>query len=109
MRTMKALLSAGAAGMAATILYGMRRGSFREEARRMGPWWRVTLIDLYAGLALFVGWIAYRERSWPRSIVWTFLVLTLGNLATFIYALYASLTSRGDWRRFFLGRRIDAA
>jgi hypothetical protein len=53
---------------------------------------------------LFTGWIAFRERSWVRTAAWAVAIVVLGNFATSIYALAAAVTSRGDWRRFWMGR-----
>lgn len=67
------------------------------------PWGRATLFDAYfAFLAVFV-WIAYRERSTWRSILWLFLLLTLGNFAIAAYFLITlhRLGPDEDWTEIF--------
>jgi hypothetical protein len=43
-----------------------------------------------------------------RSIVWVILMMVLGNFTAALYALIALITSRGDWKRFWLGHRVDS-
>lgn len=81
--------------MAATVGYGIVSGGFSEEGRAILDlaWGRVTLIDLYVGLALLGGWIAIRERQ-PRVVLpWLVAFVVLGNLATALYALLAAARS----------------
>lgn len=51
------------------------------------PWFQVTVIDLYAGIAIFYAWVFARESSWLQRVGWLFLFLFLGNMATAIYLL----------------------
>jgi hypothetical protein len=69
------------------------------------PWGIVSLVDLYVGFALFSGWIVFRERSWPRSLIWIALVMVLGFFTASLYVLLALRSSAGDWRRFWMGER----
>jgi hypothetical protein len=69
------------------------------------PWGIVSLVDVYVGFALFSCWIVYREKSLVRSLVWVFLMIVLGSFTASLYMLIALLTSGGDWRRFWTGRR----
>ena len=68
MRALRATTGLLTAVMAVTIAYGFAAGSFSDEGGTILDlaWGRVTLIDLYVGLALFGGWIVLRERSWKR-------------------------------------------
>lgn len=50
-------------------------------------WGVLTLIDVYTGLFLFTGFIAFRERSLWRVGLWFLALVTLGNLATLAYVL----------------------
>jgi hypothetical protein len=92
--------------MTAALAYGFTVGSFWSEGAVIMsmPWGVISVIDVYSGGALFTGWIAFRERSWVRTAAWAVAIVVLGNFATSIYALAAAVTSRGDWRRFWMGR-----
>jgi|CXWL01.1.fsa_nt_gi hypothetical protein len=71
------------------------------------PWGRATLFDAYfAFLAVFV-WIAWRERTLLRCLLWLILLLALGNIAIAVYFLVALLTLPPDvsWDGLFLLRR----
>ncbi|HVU62673.1 MAG TPA: DUF1475 family protein [Phycisphaerales bacterium] len=57
-------------------------------------WWGVTtMVDLYAGLAIVAGWVAYRERSAARAAPWILGLVLLGNLATLAYLATAAMRS----------------
>lgn len=93
--------------MALAIGYAFIAGDFGREGAVLGamPWGIVSLVDLYAGFALFACWVVYREASRPAAIVWVLLILVLGNLMTAAYVFWALRTSGGDPRRFFFGAR----
>jgi hypothetical protein len=73
--------------MAGAIVYGFANGDFGDNASAIWvlPWGKVSLIDLYAGLLLFGGWISIRETSRTRTILWWVALAVLGNLAAGIY------------------------
>ncbi len=106
MNTLKILLLLGFVWMAAAITYGFVVGDFLGEAKILFPypWFQISMADLYTGLALFSGWIIFRERSWAVAAVWIALLILLGNLATCAYAFMVAVQSRGDWRLFWLGK-----
>jgi hypothetical protein len=56
------------------------------------PWGRMTLYDLYGGLALVSVWIALTERSRWAAAGWIAAVLLLGNVAT------CALIAKRAWR-----------
>lgn len=56
-------------------------------------WGITTLVDLYIGLFVVGAWIAYRERSAWRSVLWWIALCLTGNLTTVVYLLLASLRS----------------
>jgi hypothetical protein len=93
------------AGMVAAIAYGFAAGNFSDEASSIWslPWGKVTLIDLYAGLAIFGGWIAFRERKPGRVALWWVALATLGNLAAGAYLLVALHGSKNS-AELLLGR-----
>jgi hypothetical protein len=96
--------------MTAAITYGLVAGDFWGEGRvimRM-PWGVISIIDVYAGGALFAGWIAARERSLLRTAGWVVAIFVLGNFATSLYALVALQSSGGDATLFWLGPHARA-
>jgi hypothetical protein len=107
MRAAPWLIGTSLAAMTAALVWGFTTGDFwREGAALMAmPWGVVSIVDVYAGGALFAGWIAARERSWPRTAAWVVAIVVLGNLATAVYALLAWRASAGDPQRFWLGGR----
>jgi uncharacterized protein DUF1475 len=96
--------------MGAAIVWGFTVGDFWKEGAILMrlPWGVISVLDVYAGGALFSGWIAHRERSILRTSLWVVMIVVLGNLATSTYALLALLASGGDAKRFWMGRRSDA-
>lgn len=69
-------------------------------------WGQVLLVDLYAGFALFAGWIAWREAARPMAAAaWIIALLLLGNVVAGVYVLLVWWCSRGDARAFWLGAR----
>ena len=51
------------------------------------PWFRATLADAYCGFLFFWLWVAWREQSAAKSILWFVLIMTLGNIAMAGYLL----------------------
>ena len=81
--------------MAGAISFGLASGDFGAEGTEILAlaWGKVTLIDLYVGLALFGTWVAFRERSWLGTIVWWVLLVVLGNFAAAVYLAIAAFRS----------------
>jgi hypothetical protein len=107
MTVAKAVALVGALAMGGILIYGFTVGDFAEEGNVLLsiPWGIVSLVDVYVGLALFSGWIVYREVSLARSIIWVFFLIVLGFFTASLYTLLALHTSRGDWQRFWMGKR----
>jgi len=57
-------------------------------------WGVTTMVDLYAGLVLVGGWIAYRERRPLRAFPWILGLVLLGNLTTLVYLILAAARSK---------------
>lgn len=89
----------------ATIAYATSVGDFFREGSQLleMPWGVVTLVDVYAGFALFSGWIVSRERRGWQAACWIVALLLLGNVVSCIYVLAALQGSRGDPARFWMG------
>ena len=69
-------------------------------------WGVATLCDAYFGFLWFWLWIAYKEASPGRSLLWLLLLFALGNLAMAAYVMVqlAKLKS-GDGLESLLIRR----
>jgi hypothetical protein len=109
MRLVIALAAIGFLVMSTAIITAFIAGDFFEEGSILMslPWGIVSLIDVYLGFALFSGWILYREGNAMRSILWVILMMVFGNATASLYVFLAGWRSRGDWKRFWLGRRIE--
>lgn len=51
------------------------------------PWAVATLWDAYFGFLTFFVWVAWRERSLGRRVLWFVLIMALGNIAMSLYVL----------------------
>jgi hypothetical protein len=99
---------AGAALMLATIVLALASGaSLGTDGSTIAGtvWGRVTFVDL--GLALVAGWawIAWRERTLPRALLWLVLTTVTGSLAILGYLALAAWRERTV--REALGRRTE--
>ena len=92
--------------MFAAIIVAMTTGDFGSEGSWIldNPWGRMSLIDIYVGIALFAGWVFLRERSPWVAVLWLPAFVILGNAGTALYAAIAAFRS-GDVRTFLLGAR----
>ncbi len=71
-----------------TTVASLDRGVFEAGAELWAdPWFKATLADAYFGFLAVYVWIAYKERSWARRIVWFVLLMLLGNIAIAVYIL----------------------
>jgi hypothetical protein len=106
MKIAKIISLLGVLAMTAVLVNGFTVGDFSGEGSQLMsmPWGIVSLVDLYTGFVLFSGWIIYREKSLPVAILWTVAMMTLGFFAGSLYAFLALQSSRGDWRKFWLGK-----
>jgi len=109
MKIAKLIALLGLLAMTGVLVYGFAVGDFGAEGRRLlaMPWGIVSLVDLYVGFVLFSCWIVYREKSLLRSVVWVVLMMVLGFFTASLYTLIALQTSQGDWRHFWMGRRLE--
>ena len=107
MKLAKVVALMGLLAMGGILLYAFTNGNLGEEGKVLTsmPWGIVSLVDLYVGFVLFSGWIVYREKSLVRSVVWVILMVVLGFFTASLYTLIALQTSRGDWKRFWMGHR----
>jgi hypothetical protein len=110
MRYAKILSFLGILAMTAVLIYGFTVGNFRTDGAALlqNPWGIVSMVDLYTGFALFSGWIIYREKSFLRSLFWVILMMVLGFFTASLYTFIALNASEGDWKKFWMGQRVDA-
>jgi hypothetical protein len=111
MKIAKVVSLLGTLAMAGALIYGFTVGDFAAEGNVLlsMPWGIVSLVDVYVGFILFSGWVVYREKSLTRSIVWVLFIMVLGNFTAGLYTFLALQTSGGDWRKFWMGRRLETA
>lgn len=109
MKIAKLVALVGLLAMTVVLIYGFTVGDFLEEGSQLlsMPWGIVSLVDLYVGFMLFSGWIVYREKSLARSLLWVVLMMVLGFWTASLYTLIALQTSDNDWKRFWLGHRLE--
>ena len=95
--------------MTGALVNGFINGNFGQDGSELlaNPWGVVSLIDLYAGFALFSMWIAFREKSVWSSVIWILLMMVLGFFTGSLYVLVMLYKSQGDWLWFFLGARKE--
>lgn len=106
MKLAKLVAFLGVIAMTAALVYGFTIGDFLGEGSQLAamPWGIVSLVDLYTGFILFSAWILYREESLPVALLWTVAMMMLGFFAGSLYALINLYSSRGDWKKFWLGK-----
>jgi hypothetical protein len=97
----------GLLAMTGVLIYGFAAGDFSGEGAKLlaMPWGIVSLVDLYAGFALFSCWIVFREKALLPSVVWVILMMVLGFWTGALYTFLALQSSGGEWKKFWLGKR----
>ena len=96
--------------LAVTTIASLDRGVFEAGGELWpDPWFKATLADAYFGFITVFVWIAYKESSIGRRILWFFLVMALGNIAISIYVLVELFKLEpGDSLERLLLRRVPA-
>ena len=109
MKTGKIISLLGVAAMTAVLFYGFTTGDFGSDGGEIlrNPWGIVSLVDLYTGFTLFSTWIIYRENSIPKALFWVILMMVLGFFTASLYSFLALHTSKGDWKKFWMGKHAD--
>ena len=109
MKTAKLLSLLGVLAMTAVLIYGFTAGDFGADGSELlkNPWGIVSMVDLYTGFILFSAWIVYREKSFFRSLIWVILMMVLGFFTASLYAFIALTASKGDWKKFWMGKRAE--
>lgn len=106
MKLAKLVALLGILAMTAVLIYGFTIGDFAGEGSTLlsMPWGIVSLVDLYTGFILFSGWIIYREKSPITAVFWVIAMMVLGFFTGALYAYIALQSSKGDWKKFWLGK-----
>ena len=109
MKIAKIIAWLGLIAMTAVLLNGFINGNFGSDGAELmaNPWGIVSLVDLYAGFALFSIWIAFREKTVTSAAIWIILMMVFGFLTGSLYVLIALYSSKGDWPAFFFGARKE--
>ena len=90
---MKTLLKVVYAGifvsMIAVTSWAQMQEGFLSCLRRIpsDPWFVATLFDTYFAFFCFWLWLAFRERSVVKSILWAVLIVLGGNITMSVYVL----------------------
>lgn len=107
MKIAKTVALLGLLAMTVVLIYGFTVGNFSEDGAKIlsNPWGIVSLVDLYVGFGLFSAWIVFREKSLLPSVIWVILMMVLGFWAGALYTFLALQASKGDWKRFWYGKR----
>jgi uncharacterized BrkB/YihY/UPF0761 family membrane protein len=79
------------AGMLAVTAAASAEQSILDAWHVLWPdwWFRATLADAYFGFLTVYLWVAYREHTWVRRLVWAVAFAALGNIAIATYVLVA--------------------
>ena len=110
MRAAKIIAWIALISMTGALLNGFINGNFSQDGGALlaNPWGVVSIIDLYAGFALFSMWIAFREKTLWAAILWIVLMMVLGFFTGSLYVLVMLYRSKNDWLWFFLGARKES-
>jgi hypothetical protein len=94
----RALGVLGTVVMVLALGYGFTSGDLAEEGGALlgTAWGRVTLLEVYVGLAIVSTWIWCRERSAIAATIWCVAVLLVGNLVSCLYIAFAAWSAKGD-------------
>jgi len=106
---MKTFLTLCCCSVLALMLYVTVSASLQQDiisaTRQLwpDPWFRATLADAYCGFLFFWLWVAWREQSVVRGVLWFVLIMALGNLAMAVYVLLRlrHIRNGADLQRLF--------
>lgn len=73
--------------LAFTVRASSVRGVFDNGPLMGDVWFQVTLLDAYLGFLTVYVWIAWKERTLLRRLLWFVIVMTCGNMAVSLYVL----------------------
>ncbi len=88
-----------------TTVASLDRGIFSVGPELLSDrWFQATLADAYFGFITFYVWVAYKEPTLVRRVIWFVLIMTLGNIAMSIYVLMqlARMKPQDGWPELLL-------
>lgn len=87
MKTVRVLSGLSLLIMFGMIVFSVLTGDFAGEGSiLMGMvWGQMSLVDLYVAFFLVYIWIFYKESKALPRIIWAFLLIVTGSLATALY------------------------
>ena len=89
LRVVRIVAPLAAAAMALSVGIGLATAPSGAAAELFANvWGRVTIIDLYLAFAAVWVWIAWRERSVAKSILWAVLITVTGSVAIWSYVAW---------------------
>ena len=95
MRTVQVVAWVATAVMVVAIVTGLLAAEDGAVAELLANVWaRVTILDLYVALGTIGAWIAFRERSVPRTVAWLVFLVVTGSVAVGVYVALAAGRSR---------------
>lgn len=80
-----------------------------DSTNYMAPWFSATLWDFYANVFFIFVWVAYKEHSVWKSVLWLVLLVCLGSIATagyFLIQLFRLKNGEG-LRELFTARSVS--
>lgn len=104
------MAAGGAFLLTAYIVVELTSGSDTAAELLALSWGRISVADLYLGLALAGAWVWFRETRVGVRLLWLLAFVFLGNVAVGAYIARAGWNS--TWLEFFAGkdpRRLDSA
>ena len=105
LKYVSAIAWTGLVTVSAALIYAFGKGHPAADWPRLvsNPLGVATLVDVYAGFALFSCWIAWREARSGVALLWIAMILVGGNLVTAVYVLLALRASDGVAESFWRG------
>ena len=109
MKTIRSVSTVAVVVMVVAIGWAFTAGDFAEEGSViLGlPWGVVSIIDIYVGAILILGWIRWRDGT-AAAVVWFVVLFVLGHLGSALYIAWRAWTSP-DVPTLLLGPRRTLA
>ena len=104
-RHLAAIVIAAAVLFGGVVLWAAASANLATEGRELLEltWGRVLLLDFYLGVALFAGWILWREPLRRVALAWVAALALLRNVVACAYVLRALVHSGGRAAPFWNG------
>jgi len=73
--------------LACTIRASLVRSVLDNGDLMSDVWFQATLLDAYLGFLTFYVWVAWKEQTLLRRLIWFVLIMSLGNIAMSAYVI----------------------